>query len=153
MFISGGQIHTLISLDVLYRWFKFLWQHFISYVISPVKNNFITSFLLRKKLCSFLCHKNKLVLPLISKPKNVWIGYKQLMKHTSLSYLETWTLKKELRQLGQPQAGQVFPSFQSLRLKALHKAISVLQWSYTRRRDFKKSPIIIAGYLVHMGNI
>lgn len=50
LFISGGQIHTLITLVMLFRWFTFLWQHFMSYVISPVKNNFIMSFVLRKKL-------------------------------------------------------------------------------------------------------
>jgi len=54
LFISGSQIHTLITLDIIFRWFKFLWQHFMSHVISPVKNNFIISF--KEKIILFFLH-------------------------------------------------------------------------------------------------
>lgn len=50
LFISGGQIHTLITLDILVRGFEFQWQHFMSYVSSPVENNFIMVFCLKEKI-------------------------------------------------------------------------------------------------------
>lgn len=47
--VNGGQIYILMSLDMLFRWFRFLWQYFMSYIISPMKNNFIISFLFQNK--------------------------------------------------------------------------------------------------------
>lgn len=52
LFINRGQIHTLITLDMRFRFFNFLWQHFMSYIISPVNNKIIKSFVLSTELCS-----------------------------------------------------------------------------------------------------
>lgn len=79
MSVSGGQIHILMSFDMLFRWFRFLWQHFMSYIISPVKNNFIISFFFSQKKpqnAPFPGHthekKNK-YFPLSPPAKKVWI--------------------------------------------------------------------------------
>lgn len=73
MSVSGGQMHILMPLGILFRWFRFLWQHFMSHIISPVKNYFIILFFFfcsRKKCSFFWAHKEintSLYLPQLRK--------------------------------------------------------------------------------------